>query len=1120
METRRLLDPTNISASAYKRLLKTYGAKNDYELVALAAASGARIGTRENTQIKNAIKFFANKYNAEIEAAKERAENERIIRRLEEERVKIASKYAQEMKKSKAKAEAQKKKFEDLANKANISKNVFFTAHFERTAIMNRYKLVGENKFVLEFEAERRTNTIMRSTRALCKSRVMKEILGIEKESRFVRWADVPYEKESDKQYILKNLLSDGAENMNKPFIETYTRHVAKKSNIMKEPIREPHAVDLNGIIPNSTWCKDRGMCVVDWLKEKYHATKGHIKSVKSDEHIEFLSTYWVDESTTRKEVNNCPNRDGYTLENIQLFCRNTGKTLIALHDGEIIIDERVKSCEDPLVFEFKNNHLYPITDNGKIRSLTHRGIVSCFKGLKVKDKKPKEALPLVFLDKKERDMTSVEFLCHVIAENKIQPYGEKLRMTNGRLHNFEIKEKIYCPDPENEHIKAYCNMINIPYTGQPVVQFVTPFLAKLPKSQINEEIRKALYIDGVKHRTHYGLYNEGEMINTSPEFCSEHIGLDFNKFYRNIMTSPLDDWMTLDPCATIQNVTTFNGEFGLWFVETSDMSLMHKTNWYTNNVIQRATEMNIEFTPRYFIKGQRNGKTLLSDIINEMADCFQDANLTKLAINSISGYLGQTESKSTILKIDENVNRVWDTFMKHQKNIDNMIYHVSEPDENGRRTHIYGNESRRVKLDTNLPMYMQILDWANMQLNDAILKHGGYERLIFRKTDEFVMKRMDNHDYEFSTDNLTGLKESELDARQFKYLPREPVEFKFSKKKWKQIESISCSDDNDELICMLEKGKSLMISSEAGTGKSYMIHKVAEKLPIIKIAFTNKAANNIGGMTIHKFLGIDQVGEINIGEVIRNASKFKAIVIDEYSMIPLNIWQLLYRVKQETQLPFLVCGDYHQLPPVETDGRPVQDYCDHPNVMHICGYRRTELQFTEKCRYNKPMAKYLQRIWHEDPSLEINVEKPTAGSHICFSNARRKEINSALNKTGKLISYEGPANKYNEDIRLAVGTKLLSLASNDKHKIVKSETYIVSEVGDLTFKIDDREIPINQIHSLFCLAYCITVHKAQGMTISGKLNIHEIETIRKDRRMFYTAVSRATAIENIVYVS
>ena len=1114
MSTKQFMPTTQLSASTLKRLQKYAGVKNQFEMVALAAANGARLGRGEKQQTNKAIAFFANQYNSDVQAAKDQAEAARAAAKLVEEKKKIAQKFKEQAEKKKAQAAAKR------------DKNVFFTAHFERTAVFKKYRkgsrgTINLNGFMPYFVAERLGQNFMNSTKQGAKKSVIKLIQQVEAMSGFYCWADAP-KNESDKNFIL-SLLHEGLEHFTKPFIETYTRHVAQKTNIMKEPIREAGAVDLNGLIPNADWCNNRGMCVPDWLMHKYQNTKGHIKSVKTEDVIEYFSTYWLDIELNSKPnepyLKNHPNRDGYTLENIQLFCTNTNKTLIALHNDEIIIESRVKTCEDPLVIEIKNNHLYPITDNGKIRSLTHRGTVSCFKGLKAKDKKPKEAVPLVFLDKKERDLTSLEFLCKVIADKKIQPYGEKLRMTNGRLHNFEIGGRIYCPDPENEHIKAYCNRINIPYTGQPVVQFVTPFLAKLPKSQINEEIRRALYLDGVKHRTHYGLYNEGKTINTTPEFCAEHIGLDFNKFYRNIMTTPLDDWMTIDPCATIQNVKTFTGEFGLWFVQTSDMTLMHKSNWYTNNVIARATEMGIDFTPCHFIKGQRQGTTLISDIINEMADCFNDVNLTKLAINSISGYLGQTESKSTTLKVDENTARVWDTFMKHQRNTENMIYYASEPNERGKKTHVYGVESKRVKLDSNIAMYIQILDWSNIQLNDAILKHGGYRRLVFRKTDEFVMKRMQDHDYEFSMDGLTGLKESELESRQFKYLPREAVDFKFSKRKWKQVESITCSDDHDELTRMLEKGQSLMISSEAGTGKSYMIHKVAEKLPIVKIAYTNKAANGIGGMTIHKFLGIDQAGEIKISEVVRNASKFKAIVIDEYSMIPLDIWQLLYRVKQETKLPFLVCGDYHQLPPVETDGRPVQDYCDHPNVMHICGYRRTELQFTEKCRYNKDMAKYLQQIWNEEP-LEIDTGKPVAGSHICYTNARRKEINAALNKSGKLIPYEGQANKYNEDIRLAVGTKLLALASNDKLNIVKSETYAVSEVDEETFTIDGRQIPNKQLHSLFCLAYCITVHKAQGMTISGKLNIHEIDSIRKDRRMFYTAVSRATAIENVVYVS
>jgi hypothetical protein len=161
-------------------------------------------------------------------------------------------------------------------------------------------------------------------------------------------------------------------------------------------------------------------------------------------------------------------------------------------------------------------------------------------------------------------------------------------------------------------------------------------------------------------------------------------------------------------------------------------------------------------------------------------------------------------------------------------------------------------------------------------------------------------------------------------------------------------------------------------------------------------------------------------------------------------------------------------------------------------------------------------MADYLARIWEQDPTLETPFSKCMPGAHICYTNAKRKEINKALNTTGTLIKYEGTPNQYNEDIRLAVGTKLLALSTSDTLGITKSEVYVVTEIDEDSFKIGDIIVKNMFVHNWFCLGYAITIHKAQGMTINGTLNIHELFLIKPNRKLFYTAVSRATSLDNI----
>ena len=54
-----------------------------------------------------------------------------------------------------------------------------------------------------------------------------------------------------------------------------------------------------------------------------------------------------------------------------------------------------------------------------------------------------------------------------------------------------------------------------------------------------------------------------------------------------------------------------------------------------------------------------------------------------------------------------------------------------------------------------------------------------------------------------------------------------------------------------------------------------------------------------------------------------------------------------------------------------------------------------------------------------------------------------------------------------------------------------------------------EQEIPIPEFVKMFNVAYCITTHRAQGMSIDEPYTIYEFELF--DERLRYVALSRAT---------
>jgi hypothetical protein len=111
--TRKIDASAGVTESQTVRLFRFAGAKNGNELVAIADAAGARLGKRDDTRVKNAIKFYAAAYNRAIDDAIDARELQKRVEFLAEERRKIAVAVAASMKKEKErkirKNEARKK---------------------------------------------------------------------------------------------------------------------------------------------------------------------------------------------------------------------------------------------------------------------------------------------------------------------------------------------------------------------------------------------------------------------------------------------------------------------------------------------------------------------------------------------------------------------------------------------------------------------------------------------------------------------------------------------------------------------------------------------------------------------------------------------------------------------------------------------------------------------------------------------------------------------------------------------------------------------------------------------------------------------------------------------------
>lgn len=147
-------------------------------------------------------------------------------------------------------------------------------------------------------------------------------------------------------------------------------------------------------------------------------------------------------------------------------------------------------------------------------------------------------------------------------------------------------------------------------------------------------------------------------------------------------------------------------------------------------------------------------------------------------------------------------------------------------------------------------------------------------------------------------------------------------------------------SKEQNNAFQLFKQGKNILILGVAGSGKSVCIKhienyvKINSNKKIYICATTGIAAYNIGGMTIHSFLGIG-TGEHSINVLINRINKKKQIanrikntnilIIDEISMLSAELFEkinIICKVIRKDESFFggiqvILSGDFFQLLPV-----------------------------------------------------------------------------------------------------------------------------------------------------------------------------------------------------------
>jgi hypothetical protein len=617
-----------------------------------------------------------------------------------------------------------------------------------------------------------------------------------------------------------------------------------------------------------------------------------------------------------------------------------------------------------------------------------------------------------------------------------------------------------------------------------------------LKTSTLNPHAFEVLTGEGVKDRTHYGFMNGWDNAKLKKANVAAY---DITKCYLSCLSEPFEPFYIVgfsqswEPCDKLDGV-------GLYWVDTDDHTLLCGSNAYTLAILKKAQAHGISFQVSQVL---RASETLPIDYFTKIikhivAQCDDDAGVYKFIINMLSGCLGRTKREHVDLKISTNVEQVWAEMTTHAHNRDKLKVEKVEMD--GVELFLYGVITETLLTACNLPVYLQMKDFANMRLFDMVQAAGGFSRCIARKTDCIIV--------DVSRGDLLATRTGTTWGSWRPCKP--PVIYSAEKEKGASFEEcnewrmhdINDSADVASIAAIIKERGGCLVSGRAGTGKSHIIKQMSQHFPHIeKIAPTNKAALNIQGKTIHRFLKMDASGQVSKKTFLRLRQQKPLIVLDECSMVSGKLWAMLLDVKRYTGCPFLIMGDLRQCAPVEDTG--LSHYFDHPAVKTLASFQRVDL--TKTYRYDETMKTLSDNI---DRVPRSKTTKPTR-LKLCYTNKTRKTINERWNRAeapaGSVYVPAPEKDEHTQGVYLYKGLPCIARKTvKGGDALINNETYDLVDVGDtlrfITTRPNDEGQPEQHeftckredFHEFYLMAYCITTHKAQGQTFTEPFTIYD----------------------------
>ena len=375
-------------------------------------------------------------------------------------------------------------------------------------------------------------------------------------------------------------------------------------------------------------------------------------------------------------------------------------------------------------------------------------------------------------------------------------------------------------------------------------------------------------------------------------------------------------------------------------------------------------------------------------------------------------------------------------------------------------------------------------------------------------------------------------------------------------------------------VLSLLDKCENIFITGAAGTGKSFVLEQVVRRCNeigenVYVTASTGVAALNIdfentNSMTFHGWasigLGVEPL-KILVRNIIKNKTarerirKTEVLIIDEISMIQSDFFEVVNEVVQKVRncdkpfggIQLVLSGDFAQLPPIKQgylfESKVWKDLdLQHVELHQV--YRQQDKEFVDllsRLRTNTLTNEDILKIQATEHNEFYGPIKPT--KLLCLNKDVDGLNNIELDKlrgdatvfdaidTGK---YSKVNFKFAKKLRLKKDAQVMLLINQNLQKgLINGARGVVlkcsldcgvtvlfsnGEIVNFTpVKQDvineDGKIIASRMQIPLKLAFCLTIHKSQGMTID-MLDIDLKDCF--ENAQAYVALSRAKSLKYI----